>query len=262
VFSPGCSNSRLINWDNSSVRVSHETTIGSHGSSASIHSSIHSLGEEVVSTGSSHCRLVNRDNSTVGVSNQGGDSSKGASIGGRGIGSNRSSSICNSWGSSIGSNRSSSSNWGLSSIDSSLAGEVLSTGSSNSRFINWNNSTIGVSNKLGVQVEGSSISIGRSIGSRSSSIGNSRGSSIGSDRSSSNNWGLGSIDSSLGGKMLSTGSSHSRLINRGDSTIGVSNKLGVQVERASISEGRSIGSRSSSVSNSWGSIANRCANNG
>jgi len=239
VFSPGCSNSRLINWDNSSVRVSHETTIGSHGSSASIHSSIHSLGKEVVSTGSSHCRLVNRDNSTIGVSNQGGDSSKGASIGGRGVCSYRASGIGNSWGSSIGSNRSSSNNWGLSSIDSSLGGEVLSTGSSNSRLINGNNSTIGVSNKLGVQVEGASISIGRSIGSRSSSIGNSW--------SSCNDRGLGSIDSSLGGKMLSTGSSNSRLINRSDSTIGVSNQGRDSSKRASISIGGSIGSRNSSI---------------
>merc|ERR1719347_1602678 len=116
---------------------------------------------------------------------------------------------------------------------------LLSTGSSNRRLINWNNSTIWVSNKLGVQVEGARISIARGIGSRSSSIGNSW--------SSCNYWGLGSIDSSLGGKMLSTGSSNSRLINRGDSTIGVSNQSRESSKGGSISIGGSIGSRNSSV---------------
>jgi len=245
VFSPGCSNSRLINWDNSSVRVSHETTIESGRSSAGIHSSINSLGEEVVSTGSSHCRLINRHNSSVGVSNQGRDSSNWASIGGRGSGvGDRGGSNCRS--SSIGNSWSSSNNWGLSSIDSSLGGEVFSTGSSNSRLINRHNSTIGVSNKLGVQVEGSSVSIGGSIGSRSSSIGNSR--------SSSHNWDLSSIDSSLGSKVLSTGSSNSRLVNRGDSAIGVSNQLAVEVERTRVTIGRGIGNRGSGVgSDGWGS---------
>merc|ERR1719347_2465280 len=121
----------------------------------------------------------------------------------------------------------------------SLGDEVLSTGSSNSRLINRDNSTIGVSTQLGVQVEGSSISIVRSICSWSSSIGNSWG--------NSNNWGLGSIDSSLGGEMLSTGSSNSRLINRGNSTIGVSNQGRDSSKGASISIGGSVGSRNSSI---------------
>merc|ERR1719347_1728247 len=116
---------------------------------------------------------------------------------------------------------------------------LLSTGSSNSRLIDRNNSTIGVSNKLGVQVEGASISIGGSISSRSSSKGNSW--------SSCKYWGLSSIDSSLGGKMLSTGSSNSRLINRGDSTIGVSNQSRESSKGGSISIGGSVGSRNSSI---------------
>merc|ERR1712106_190779 len=101
---------------------------------------------------------------------------------------------------------------GLSSIDNSLSGKVLSTGSSNSWVINRDNSTIGVSNELSVEVEGTSVSIVGSISSRCSSICSNRGSYY---------WGLGSKESSLGIEVFSTGSSNSWLINRNNSTIGV-----------------------------------------
>jgi len=252
VFSPGSSHCGLIHRHNSSVGVSHETTIGNSGGSTGIDSAIDSLGEEVVSAGSSNSRSVNRHNSSVRVGNKASKGGRGGSVGNRGSSNSRGSSIGNSWGrsnsgsSSIGNSWGSSNNGSLSSIDSSLSGEVISTGSSNSRLINRGDSTIGVSNQLGVEVQGSRVAIGRGIGSWGSRIcGNSWG--------SSNNGSLSSIDGSLSGEVISTGSSNSRLINRGDSTIGVSNQLGVEVQGSRVAIGRGISSWGSSIGNSWGS---------
>jgi len=283
VFSPGSSHCGLIHRHNSSVGVSHETTIGNSGGSTGIDSAIDSLGEEVVSAGSSNSRSVNRHNSSVRVGNKASKGGRGGSVGNRGSSNSRGSSIGNSWGrsnsgsSSIGNSWGSSNNGSLSSIDSSLSGEVISTGSSNSRLINRGDSTIGVSNQLGVEVQGSRVAIGRGIGSWGSSIGgNSGGSSIGNSWGSSNNGSLSSIGSTLGGKVISTGSSNSRLINGGESTVGVSNQLGVEVQGSRVAIGRGIGSWGSSIGgnscgssignswgssisgNSWGSSNNRC----
>merc|ERR1719244_425606 len=115
------------------------------------------------------------------------------------------------------------------SISSSLGSNVFSTSSSNSRLINRNNSTIRMSNQLGVQVKGTRVAIAGSIGQRRSS---KRGSS--KDRCSS------SISSSKSSNVISTGSSNSRLINRNNSTIRMSNQLGVQVEGTSITIAGSI----------------------
>jgi len=108
---------------------------------------------------------------------------------------------------------------------------VLSTSLGHSRLINRNNSTIGVSNELVVKVEGARVAICRSVGSGGSSIGNSRGCRVGSQRSS-NYCGLGSVDSSFGIEVCNTSLGHSRLINRDNSTVGVSNELVVKVEGA------------------------------
>merc|ERR1719320_1878635 len=107
---------------------------------------------------------------------------------------------------------------------------MVSTCSSNSRLIKRNNSSVGMSNKLGVQVERSSIAVANS----------SNGSSSNS-RNSSNNWGSSSISNSLGSKMISTGSSNSWFIKRNNSSVGVSNELSVQVKRTSIAISTSIG---------------------
>merc|ERR1712106_770398 len=112
------------------------------------------------------------------------------------------------------------------------------TGMSNSWFINRNNSSVGVSNKLGVQVKGTSISISGSITWSISSI----------TKTSSNNWGSSSISNSLGGKMVSTGSSNSWLIKRNNSSVGMSNKLCVQVKRTGVTI-RSISGISKTSSN-------------
>merc|ERR1719437_200348 len=101
----------------------------------------------------------------------------------------------------------------------SMSCKVISTGSSNSRLINWDNSSIGMSYKTSIR------SISSSISNRTCS-------------------GIYSTIDSLGSKMISTGSSNSRLINGNKSSIRVGNKLSVQVEGTSIT----------SISNSnWGS---------
>jgi len=232
VFSPGSSHCGLIHRHNSSVGVSHETTIGNSGGSTGIDSAIDSLGEEVVSAGSSNSRSVNRHNSSVRVGNKASKGGRGGSVGNRGSSNSWGSSIGNSWGSSIGNSWGSSNNGSLSSIDSSLGGEVISTSSSNSRLINRGDSTIGVSNQLGVEVQGSRVAIGRGISSWGSSIGNSWGSSIGG-----NSWGsssivewagnsqrCSSIELSLGSEVLSLGSGDSWLIHGGDGSVGVANQ--------------------------------------
>jgi len=110
---------------------------------------------------------------------------------------------------------------------------VVSTGSGNSGLINWDNSAIGVSNQLGVEVEGASIAVGGSV-ARVSSVGN-RGSviaSVGHSRGGSNwgssiaiaNSGGSSVanrgDGSLEGQMVGTGSGNCGLVNRDDSAVG------------------------------------------
>merc|ERR1719378_1737028 len=144
-----------------------------------------------------------------------------------------------------------------STIDS-LGSKMISTGSSDSRLINGNNSSIRVGNKLGVQVEGTSIT---SISNSNWGSSNSRG--------YSNGWGSGnkgcssSISSSLGSKMVSTGSSNCWLIKRNNSSIGMGNELSVKVKWSSISITSSISCSigiSSISSNSRGSSNSRSSN--
>ena len=131
---------------------------------------------------------------------------------------------------------------------------MVSSGSSDSGLINWDNSSVGVSNKLGVEVQGASIAIVVSSNGWS-------GNNWGSDSWGGNSWGSNSISSwsisislSLDSKMVSSGSSNSWFINWDNSTIGVSNELSVEVEgtsitiRWSISIARVGNSRSSSCS--------------
>merc|ERR1719308_737530 len=126
---------------------------------------------------------------------------------------------------------------------------MVGTGSSNSWFINRNNSSIGIIKKLSVEVKRSVIAVAN-ISNRSSSndwgssissfLGSKMVSTCSSSRNSSNNWGSSSISNSLGSKMISTGSSNSWFIKRNNSSIGMSNELSVQVKRTSIAIGTSI----------------------
>merc|ERR1719278_172123 len=211
VVSTGSSHSRLINRYNSSIRVSNKSSIRSivstisYWSSSSINFTINSLGSKMVSTCSSNSRFIKRNNSSVGMSNKLCVQVERTSI-----------AVANSSNGSSSNSRDSSNSWdssngrGSSSISNSLGSKMISTSSSNSWFIKRNNSSVGVSNELSVQVEGASIAVGSSISWGISSI------------SGSNNWGSCSISNTLGSKMVSTSSSNSWLINRGDSSVGMS----------------------------------------
>jgi len=243
MVSTGSGNSGLINRHNSAIGVGNQaiessgvsSTIDGGGSGSSIKTSDNSLGGQVVSTGSGDSGLINRDNSAIGVSNQLSVEVEGASIavvdGGNGSSNSNggnSGSSGNGGGSGVAEGR------GI-GVGLTLDSKVVSTGSGNSGLINRDNSAIGVSDQLGVEVEGASIAVGRgvarvaSVGNRGSviaSVSHSRGSSnrgsgIASIANSSGgsgiaNWG----NSSLEGQVISTGSSHSGLINWDNSTIG------------------------------------------
>merc|ERR1719187_1552973 len=185
---------------------------GNNGTSSCISSS---YGSQVISTSSSNSWLIKRDNSSIRVAYQLCVQVERSSITitssisrvGRSSNSKRSS---HSWASNS-SNGSSSNNGGSSSIGCSLYSKVISTGSSNSWLIKGDNSSIRVGYQLSIKVEWSSISISSSI---SSSIWECRSSSR---RGSSKDW----SSTKLGSQVISTSSSYSRLINRGDGSIGM-----------------------------------------
>merc|ERR1712243_220865 len=95
----------------------------------------------------------------------------------------------------------SSNNRSSSSVSRSLSSEVISTGSSYSRLVSRDHSSIRMGNQMSVRVEGSRVSITSSV----SMVG--RGSSIASMGSNS-----GSDSAKLQGEMVSTGCCYSRLI--------------------------------------------------
>jgi len=248
VISTGSGNSGLINRDNSAIGVGNQavessgvsSAIDGGGSGSSVQTSSNSLGGQMVSTGSGDSGLINRDNSAVGVSNQLSVKVEGTSIavvdGGNGSSNSNGSNSGSSGNGGGGSDHRGSSvaeGRGI-GVGLTLDSKVVSTGSGNSRLINRDNSAIGVSDQLSVEVEGASIAIGggvarvASVGNRGSviaSVSHSRGSSDGasgiasianSGGSSIANWG----NSSLEGQMISTGSGHSGLINWDNSAIG------------------------------------------
>jgi len=190
----------------------------------------------MVGTGSSNSRLVNRDNRAIGVSNEAVES--------RGVSS------------SIDGGGSSSS---VDTSNNSLGGQMIGTGGSNSRLINRDNSAVGVSNQLGVEVEGAGIAVvdGGNGNGRSSSVGD-RGDGGGSGVAEGRGVGVGlSLDS----KMIGTGGGNSRLINGDNSTVGVSDKLCVEVEGAGIAVGGSV-ARVASIGNRGGIVAGVCNSRG
>jgi len=206
----------------------------------------------VVSTGSSNGGLVNRDDSTVGVGNQVGVQVEGATI------------AVGNWGAGMGIDSTdsdgSSNNGSSSSVSNSLGSEVVSTGSSDGGFVRGDDGSVGVGHQVGVQVEGTSVAVARSVGA---SVANSGNGSSSNERGGSDNGSSSGKSSSLGGEVVSTGSSNSRLVNRDDGTVGMGNQVGVQVEGASKAISRGVG-RSSSVANvgdRGGSVTNGTSSN-
>merc|ERR1719278_876652 len=244
VVSTGSSNCRLINRYNSSIRVSNKSSIRSiastisYWSSSSVNSTINSLGSKMVCTCSSNCRFIKRNNSSIGMSNKLCVQVERTSI-----------AVTNSSNGSSSNSGKSSNNWGSNdrgrdSIFSSLGIKMCCSGSGYSWFIKRNNSSIRMSNKLSVQVKGTSIAVGSGISWGISSISCSNRSSCNKGSSSSIaktsipiprtipgisiassiSWSITSISqtcSKLGSKMVSTGSSNCWLINRSHSSVRV-----------------------------------------
>ena len=114
---------------------------------------------------------------------------------------------------------------------------MCSTSSSDLWGFNGDNGTIGVGNKCSVQVEGSTIA----MGNNGTSVGNSR-------------RGVGNGNTNMaaaGSKVVSTSCSNGRLINRNNSSVGMADKGGVQVERSRIA-----------VGNNWSSVGKNRASMG
>jgi len=229
MFSTSSCHSRFIHRDNSTIGVSNKSSIGSITSSidswgdtgidTAIDATIsNTMTSQVVCTSSSNSGLINGSDSTIGVGNQGEVSSKRTSIPG-GVGEGRGHS--SHWSSSnqrSSSYRSSSKvgNCGYRSngtVSSILGSKVVSTSSSNSWLINGSDSTIGVGNQGKDSCKRSGVAI-------ASSIREGSGISSGIRITGISNTSISNM-AKLGGKVLSFGSSHSGLIDGGDSTIGV-----------------------------------------
>jgi len=211
----------------------------------------------VVGTGSSNGGLINRDDGSVGVGNKVGVEVQGATIA---VGNWGSVGVDSTNSDGSGNDGSSSNNGSSSSVGSSLGGKVVGTSSSNSGLVSRDNGTVGVGNKVGVQVEGASIAVARSVGTGVANSGNGSGSN---DRGSSNNGSSSGESSSLGGEVISTGSGNCGLVNRDNGTVGVGDKVGVQVKGAGVAVSRSVG-RGGSIANSGNggsSVANGTSSN-
>merc|ERR1719186_1804463 len=151
-----------------------------------------SLGSKVVSTGSLNSWLIDGDNGTVGVSHQ---------------------AVAVSGTVAVRSNRSS----GIESASKATSGsEVVSTGSSDSRLVSRDDSSVGVGNQVGVQVEGARVA--SSVASVDGSSSDGRGSCVAKTSISK------SSTATTGSKVVGTGSSNCWLVHRDNGTVGVTNQ--------------------------------------
>ena len=235
VISTSSLDSGLVNGDNGTVGVGNKAVavasavaVRSNSSSSVESTSKAASSSEVVSTGSSHGRLVGRDDGTVGVGDQVGVEVQGARVaiadcrdGGDGGGSGNSRGSDNRSGDGRGSN----SNGSDGSVLGVPGSEVVSTGSSHSGLVDGDNSTVGVADQVGVQVEGAGVAIASSV-DRSSSDGrgsNSRGSDGGGSGISNTSIAKSST-TTTGSKVVSTGGGNCRLVDRHDGSVGVADK--------------------------------------
>ena len=234
VISTSSLDSGLVNGDNGTVGVGNKAVavasavaVRSNSSSSVESTSKAASSSEVVSTGSSHGRLVGRDDGTVGVGDQVGVEVQGAGVavadcrdGSDGGGSDNRS----------GDGRGSNSNGSDGSVLGVPGSEVVSTGSSHSGLVDGDNSTVGVADQVGVQVEGAGVAIASSVdGSSSDGRGsNSRGSdgrgSYGRGSGISNTSIAKSSTTTTSSKVVSTGGGNCRLVDRHDGSVGVADK--------------------------------------
>ena len=230
VISTSSLDSGLVNGDNGTVGVGNKAVavasavaVRSNSSSSVESTSKAASSSEVVSTGSSHGRLVGRDDGTVGVGHQVGVEVQGARVavadcrdGGDGRGSGNSRGGDNRSGDGRGSN----SNGSDGSVLGVPGSEVVSTGSSHSGLVDGDNSTVGVADQMGVQVEGAGVAVASSVDGSSS---NGRGSD-GGGSSISNTSITKSSTTTTSSKVLSTGGGNCRLVDRHDGSVGVADK--------------------------------------
>merc|ERR1719186_1898747 len=219
VVSTGSLNSWLIDGDNGAVGVSHQAVavsgtvaVRSNSSSGIESASKATSGSEVVSTGSSDSRLVSRDDSSVGVGHQVGVQVQGAGVA---VADSRNSSNrgSNSGSSDDGSGDGNGSNGG---VLGSSGGKVVGTGSSNGRLINRDSGSVGVTNQVGVQVEGARVA--SSVASVDGSSSDGRGSCVANTSISK------SSTATTSSKVVGTGSSNCWLVHRDNGTVGVTNQ--------------------------------------
>merc|ERR1719186_483801 len=219
VVSTGSLNSWLIDGDNGAVGVSHQAVavsgtvaVRSNSSSGIESASKATSGSEVVSTSSSDSRLVSRDDSSVGVGHQVGVQVQGAGV--AGVADSRNGSNRGSNGGSSGDGNGS--NGG---VLGSSGGKVVGTGSSNGGLINRDNGSIGVTNQVGVQVEGARVTVSSSVPSTvDGSSSDGRGSCVANTSISK------SSTATTGSKVVGTGSSNCWLVHRDNGTVGVTNR--------------------------------------
>jgi len=93
-------------------------------------------------------------------------------------------------------------------VDGSLGGKVISTSSLDSGLVNGDNGTVGVGNKA--------VAVASAVAVRSNSSSSVESTSKAASSS----------------EVVSTGSSHSRLVGRDDGTVGVGHQVGVEVQGA------------------------------
>ena len=193
-----------------------------------------SLGGEVISTSSLDSGLVNGDNGTVGVGNKAVAVASAVAV------------------------RSNSSSGVETTSKAASSSEVVSTGSSHGRLVGRDDSTVGVGDQVGVEVQGARVAVADCRdGGDGRGSGNSRGGDnrSGDGRGSNSNGSDGSVLGVPGSEVVSTGSSHSGLIDGDNSTVGVTDQVGVQVEGAGVAIASSVDGSSSDGrgSNSRGS---------
>ena len=131
-------------------------------------------------------------------------------------------------------------------VDGALGGEVVSPGGLHGRLIHGNHGAVGVGNQsegTGAKAVAGTVAVTGTIAGTVTEAGTVAVAGTVGDRGSS-------VDTSNSGEVVSTGSSHSGLVNGNHGAVRVGNQVGVQVEGAGIAIASSIGGSSGSVGGS------------
>ena len=141
---------------------------------------------------------------------------------------------------------------------------MVGTGSSNGGLINRDDGTVGVGNKVGVQVEGTTIAVSNwgSVGIDSTNSDGSSNNGSSSDGSGGNNGSSSSVGGSLGSKVVSTGGGNGRFVSRDNGSVGVGDQVGVQVEGTGVAVARGVGTSVANSGNGSSSNDRGGSNNG